>query len=208
MLVFMTDYSEWDSIYRQVPVNELGWELRKPRPILVEQLKKGLIHRGSALDLCCGLATNTIYLAQSGFATTGLDISKTALKAANNRTRKAGMQVGLLNGSFVDLPFAAGVFSFVFDMGCFHHVAVEDRSSFITGVHRVLKDGGNYLLTCFSYRNGVGWNHFTKGQIINLFQGHFRLENMEHYASLEGDDVTRFFYTVLMTKKSLVKGEG
>ena len=32
--------------------------------------------------------------------------------------------------------------SFVFDMGCFHHVEVEERAKFIAGVHRVLKEGG------------------------------------------------------------------
>lgn len=199
----MTDYSGWDSIYRQVPTNELGWELGEPRPILVEYLTKGLIPQGFALDLCSGLATNTICLAQSGFATIGMDISKTALKTANNRTQKAGMTVGLLNGSFVDLPFVGGVFGFVFDMGCFHHVSVEDRSRFIAGVYRVLKDGGIYMLTCFSYRNGVGWNHFTKKHILNLFQGYFKFKKIKRYASLEGDGVTRFFYTALMIKKDL-----
>ncbi len=199
----MTNYSEWDDIYREVPVNELGWELGKPRPILVEYLKKRLLPNGTALDLCCGFATNTMYIAQNGFDTTGMDISKTALDVAKKEIRRVGLQVGFVNGSFVDVPFAECIFSFVFDMGCFHHVAVRDRYRFIAGVHRVLKDGGIYMLTCFSYRNGAGWNHFTKEQIINLFQGNFEIGEMRHYASLEGDGATRFFYTTLMTKKAV-----
>jgi ubiquinone/menaquinone biosynthesis C-methylase UbiE len=56
--------------------------------------------------------------------------------------------------NFLNLPFDDAEFDFVFDMGCFHHVKVEDRRTFIGSVHRVLKNGGDYMLTCFSYRNG------------------------------------------------------
>lgn len=30
-------------------------------------------------------------------------------------------------------------------------------------------------MTCFSYRNGPAWNHFTAQQIIDLFSGYFEL---------------------------------
>jgi ubiquinone/menaquinone biosynthesis C-methylase UbiE len=63
-----------------------------------------------------------------------------------------------------DLPFGDEEFDFVLDMGCFHHVEIEDRTKFIKGVHRVLKIGGSYLLICFSYKNGPTWNHFAKNR--------------------------------------------
>jgi ubiquinone/menaquinone biosynthesis C-methylase UbiE len=195
------DYSEWDQVYRKYPLNELSWELGKPRPILVEYLEKRFIPKGSALDLCCGAATNSIYLAQNGFEVTGLDISKTALAIAKKKARQAKVNINFLEGSFVDLPLGGGIFDFLFDMGCFHHVEVKDRSKFISGVFRVLKEGGVYVLTCFSIRNGAGWNHFTIQQIVDLFSGFFEFEKSRHYPSLEGDGVTRFFYTVLMKKK-------
>jgi hypothetical protein len=56
------------------------------------------------------------------------------------------------------------------------------------------------MLTCFSYRNGSAWNHFTRKQIVDLFSNHFELEEIRHYPSLEGDGYIRFFYTVLMKK--------
>ncbi len=200
----MADYSEWDKIYSSYPLDELGWELGKPRPTLVEYVEKGLIPKGKALDLCCGAGTNTIYLAQSGFEVTGIDISKTAIEIAKKKAQQAKVNINLLNESFIDLPFNDEQFDFVFDMGCFHHVEVEERPKFIAGVHRVLKKGGVYMLTCFSYKNGRGWNHFTRQQIIDLFSGHFELGELRHYPSLEGDGVTRFFYTVLMKKKPSV----
>ena len=200
-MVFMCAYSEWDKIYRQYALNELGWELGKPRPTLVNLVETGSIKVGNALDLCCGAGTNTVYLAQHGFNVVGIDISATALKIAQSKASQANVAIGFVRESFVDLSFSSGVFDFVFDMGCFHHVEVEERSRFIVGVHRVLKDNGQYMLTCFSDRNGPAWNHFSRQQIIDLFSGFFKLESLQHAPSLEGDQVTRFFYTALMRRR-------
>ena len=196
-----SNYGEWDKYYRRYPLEELGWELGKPRPLLVEYMEKGLLPKGKALDLCCGAATNTVYLAQNGLEVTGIDISKTAIEIAKKKAHQAKVHISFISESFIDLSFSDGEFDFVFDMGCFHHVEVEERAKFIAGVHRVLRESGVYMLTCFSYRNGVGWNHFTEQQIVDLFGKVFVLSEVRHYSSLEGDGVIRFFYTVLMKKK-------
>lgn len=200
-VIMSSQYSEWDEYYREYSLEELGWELGKPRPILVEYLTAGLIPKGKALDTCCGAGSNPVYLAQNGFEVAGIDISITAIGYAKQKASKAKADIGFVNGSFVDLAFADEVFDFVFDMGCFHHVAVEQRDAFIEGVHRVLRRNGVYMLTCFSYRNGSGWNYFTQHEIEDLFSGSFNIEKIRHYPSLEGDGQTRFFYTVLMKKK-------
>lgn len=196
----MSNYNVWDEYYRNYPLEELGWELCKPRPILVTYLQDGLLPQGNALDLCCGAGTNTVYLAQNGYDIAALDISRTALGFAEENARAAHLQIGFLAASFIDLPFGEGMFDFIFDMGCFHHVLIRERNKFIEGVHRVLKSGGAYMLTCFSSRNGPGWNHFTRQQLIDIFNGSFQLGEFHHYSSLEGDRTTRYFYTVLMKK--------
>ena len=193
--------NEWDQIYHKYPLEELGWELGKPRPILREYVEKGLVKKGKALDICCGAGTNTVYLAEKGFEVTGIDISPTAVEYGKKKAAQAEVHVTFRVQNFLELPFEDGEFDFVFDMGCFHHVNVEDRLTFIKGVHRVLKKGGGYMLTCFSYKNGQAWNHFTKQQIIELFSDYFELGESRHYPSVEGDGVTRYFYTVLMKKK-------
>ena len=193
-------YAEWDEVYRTYSLDELGWELGKPRPILVEYFEAGLIPAGKTLDTCCGVGSNPIYLAQKGCEVTGIDISPTAIGIAKQKTKQAKVDISFVKGSFVDLGFADGVFDFVFDMGCFHHVEIEDRGKFIRGVHRILRDGGVYMLTCFSYRNGPSWNHFTRRQIVDFFAGLFEIWQIRHYPSLEGDGQVRFFYTALMRK--------
>jgi ubiquinone/menaquinone biosynthesis C-methylase UbiE len=199
---FMTsNYGEWDQIYRRYPVESWGWELGKPRPILVEFVEKGLIKRGKVLDLCCGAGTNTVYLAEKGFEVTAIDISRKAIAYAKEKAGHANVKIDFMIQSFVDLSFKDEKFDFVFDMGCFHHVEIVDRPKFITGVHRVLKKAGNYLLTCFSYKNGPAWNHFTEKQLISLFSDYFNIREIRHVSSIEGDGVKRYFYTVWMKKK-------
>jgi ubiquinone/menaquinone biosynthesis C-methylase UbiE len=160
------------------------------------------VKKGKALDICCGAGTNTIYLATKGFEVTGIDISPTAIEIAKKKAEQEKVKIDFMVQDFLNLPFGNDEFDFVFDMGCFHHVKVENRFTFINGVHRVLKKDGNYMLTCFSYKNGKAWNHFTKRQLIDLFSGLFEMGEFRHYPSLEGDGVTRYFYTVLMKKRN------
>ena len=49
-----SSYDKWDQIYRKYPLEELGWELGRPRPILVEFIEKGLIKKGKALTYVVG----------------------------------------------------------------------------------------------------------------------------------------------------------
>jgi SAM-dependent methyltransferase len=196
-----SNYSQWDNIYRRYSLNTLGWELGKPRPILVEFVENGKLTLGRVLDLCCGAGSNTVYMAEQGFEVVGMDVSPTAIGFAQKKAWQATVQVDFGLHSFVWLPFKDGAFDFVFDMGCFHHVEPEDRSKFIQGVHRVLRRQGVYMLTCFSWWNGPAWNHFTKQQLEAAFGTLFKFKIVRHYASAEGDGYTRFFYTVLMEKK-------
>jgi ubiquinone/menaquinone biosynthesis C-methylase UbiE len=152
------------------------------------------------LDVCCGAGTNAVFLAENGFAVTGIDISSRAIEYAKEKAKLANVKLRLFVQNFLTLPFEDEKFDFVLDIGCFHHVEIEDRPAFVNGVHRVLKQGGKYLLTCFSYRNGRNWNHFTKKQLIAIFSKRFEIEEFWHYGSPEGDGVKRFFYTVLMKK--------
>jgi ubiquinone/menaquinone biosynthesis C-methylase UbiE len=190
-------YEEWDEAYRH-SLTELPWELGRPRPQLVELIESGTIKPCKALDICCGAGTNTIYLASRGFAVTGIDISPKAIEIAKETAKAAGVTVRFQVGNVVRLPYENEEFGFVFDMGCFHHIRPDDRDAYIKGVHRVLKDRGRYQLTCFSSKNGSAWNHFTEKEIVSYFSPYFEVEDVKHAGSVEGDGVTRYFYTVLM----------
>jgi len=196
-----SNYEEWDRIYRKFPLEVLPWELGRPRKVLVDLVEKGLIPKGKALDICCGAGTNTVYLAEKGFQVTGIDISSKAVEYARKKAEQANVKINFMVQNFLKLPFQDEEFDFVFDMGCFHHVEVEDRNTFIKRISRVLKNDGLYLLICFSYKNGPAWNHFTKKQVIHLFSRYFEIKEIKHISSVEGDGLKRYFYSVLMEKK-------
>ncbi len=155
-----------------------------------------------ALDLCCGVGTNPIYLAGKGFEVTALDISDKAVEYAKQQASQEAVDIDFLVADFLKLPFVGEEFGFLFDFGCFHHVEVEDRDIFIEGIFRILESKATYLLTCFSYKNGPAWNHFKKNQIIRLFEDRFQIEWIKHVSSVEGDGVRRYFYEVLMYKNA------
>ncbi len=192
----------WDHIYHRYPPKSLPWELGKPRKVLLKLLDSGKVKPCKTLDLCCGAGTNPVYLATRGFEVTALDISDGAVKYAKDKAYEAKVDVDFLVGDFLNLPFRNEEFDFAFDFGCFHHVDVDDRTVFIDGVHRILKPDSRYSLVCFSDKNGPAWNHFTKEQIVDLFTDYFEIEWVSHVSSLEGDNVTRYFYEVLMKKPS------
>jgi ubiquinone/menaquinone biosynthesis C-methylase UbiE len=198
-----SDYEKWNRIYRNHSVEALPWELGKPRKVLVDLIEKGQIKKGKTLDTCCGAGTNTLYLAKKGFQVTGIDISSKAIEYSKEKARKTNIKVRFQIQNFLNLQFKDEELNFAFDMGCFHHVLVKDRSTYIKGVNRVFKTGGSYLMVCFSCRNDPAWNHFTEEQIIQLFSNYFKIKNIEHIASVEGDGYVRYFYAVLMEKKQV-----
>ena len=112
-----SSYDEWDQIYRKYPLEELGWKLGRPRPILVEFIEKGFIKKGKALDIYCGAGTNTVYLAEKGFEVTGIGISSKAIAYAKKKAKQANVNINLMAQNFLNLPFEKAEFDFVFDMG-------------------------------------------------------------------------------------------
>jgi len=197
----MSEYEKWDQIYRKYPPESLPWELGKPRPVLVDLIKSGkVIPKGEALDICCGLGTNTIYLATAGFETIGTDISKTAVEYARRRSRQAGVEIQFYVGSALELPFGDDEFDFVFDMGCFHHILPSDRGEFVQVIRRVLKKKAHYFMVCFSDQNGTAWNHFSTEDIVTIWSPHLGIISIERFSSVEGDGRTRFFLATLMRR--------
>ena len=195
-------YEKWKNMYQAGQAGQYPWELGKPRDFLVELVEKGMVQGRKGLDTCCGLGTNSLFLAEKGFDVTGIDISGDAVKIANQRARKEAMSKSahFQVENFMNMKFDAMSFDFVLDVGCFHHVAKEDRNFFIENVHRLLRPSGRYLLMCFSDHMERAWNHFSERQIVKLFSRHFEILALDEISSVEGDGITRFFYVVLMEK--------
>ncbi|MDQ1279531.1 MAG: hypothetical protein QG670_793 [Thermoproteota archaeon] len=191
---------EWDALYRRYAPDRLPWERGKPDTNLIESVEKGIVEKGRVLDVCSGLGTQGIYLAEQGFEVYGIDISPTAVSFSKKRCERKGLICNLTIGDASNLKFPAGFFTLVFDRGCFHSIRPERREAFINGVHRVLKKNGKYHMTCFSYKNGPAQNHFTKQDIKRQFSTQFQILSIKEEV-VEDNGSKIYFYISLMEKK-------
>jgi len=90
---------DFDAIYRgespgegMAPTTTPPWDNKEPSESVIAWQTGGWVH-GDVLDIGCGYGDNAVYLAKNGHPVTGLDISPTALKTAEQRAKDAGVDV-------------------------------------------------------------------------------------------------------------------
>ncbi|MBI2305027.1 MAG: class I SAM-dependent methyltransferase [Chloroflexi bacterium] len=188
---------EWDRTYRYSH-HFVPWEAWQPSPDLIRLVERGEIKKGQrALDLGCGLGTQSLYLTSQGVEVVGLDISPAALGYAVKRTSGGGGAPRFLVGDALSLPFADESFDLVYDRGCFHHQELGGRFTYMREVARVLRVGGGYQLIAFQHR-------ISSQGIYELFGSHFivlSIESAQFRERLSG--ILRYFYCAFMRKRAI-----
>ena len=128
------------------------WDSGVPPPELVSVVEgPDRLTPGHALDLGCGTGTNSIYLAQHGWQTTGIDFVPRAIRVARRKAEAAQASPRLLVGDVTRLTeLAVGAdYSLVLDLGCFHSIPDARREAYVGGVTAVARSGATFLLFCF-----------------------------------------------------------
>src|SRR5438876_144079 len=92
-----------------------------------------------ALELGCGTGVLLADLAQKYRFVVGIDVSREMMEA----TRK--LDLPIVAGDCSILPFESASFDLVICRGVLHHV--PDRSSALAEIHRVLRPGGEFILS-------------------------------------------------------------
>ncbi|MFQ5796591.1 MAG: class I SAM-dependent methyltransferase [Candidatus Bipolaricaulia bacterium] len=118
---------------------------------LVERFKGRGIN--NICDLGCGAGRHLVYLAQEGFESYGLDISKTALDYARSWLDQAGLRAALTQGDISEIPYSEAAFDALISTYVIYHNRLEGIKRTISEIHRVLRDGGLVLLTFQSKRS-------------------------------------------------------
>jgi SAM-dependent methyltransferase len=140
-----------DRIYRKLPPEDIPWNVEAPPKALVELVESGRIRPCRAIDLGCGAGNYAIYLAGKGFDVTGVDISPTAIRIAEENARRKGVMCRFVAADVLgDLREVEGTFDFAYDWELLHHIFPEQRQRYIENVHGKLNPGGRYLSLCFS----------------------------------------------------------
>jgi SAM-dependent methyltransferase len=145
---------DFDSVYRgestQMGVGERPpWSLGEPQPELVTLIEQGKFH-GDVLDVGCGEAAVSLYLAERGYITVGLDLSPTAIDLA----RREAENRGLTNASFevADISSFTGYdrrFGTIVDSTLFHSIPVEAREGYQQSIVRAAELGASYFVLVF-----------------------------------------------------------
>ena len=107
---------------------------------------------GAALDLGCGTGFWSVRLAERGWDVTGVEIVPKALRAAQERAQKAGVEIRFLKGSVAALR-DAGVgsgFRLVLDFGTVHGLTPGEVKAVAREVSAVTSDDATLLMYAFS----------------------------------------------------------
>ena len=125
------------------------WSIGEPQPELAALIEQGKFH-GEVLDVGCGEAAVSLYLAERGFTTVGLDLSSTAIELA----KAAAAKRGLTNAAFEVADISAftgydGRFGTIVDSTLFHSIPVEARDGYQQSIVRAAAPGASYYALVF-----------------------------------------------------------
>jgi SAM-dependent methyltransferase len=144
----------FESAYRgEVPSLGAGpkppWSIGAPQPALAALIEQGKFH-GDVLDVGCGEAAISLYLAERHYTTVGLDLSQTAVNLARAEAAKRG----LTNATFdvADISDFTGYdrrFGTIVDSTLFHSIPVEAREGYLRSIVRAAAPGASYIVLVF-----------------------------------------------------------
>ena len=134
--------------------NRPPWSIGEPQPEIAALIEAGKFH-GDVLDAGCGEAAVSLFLAERGFTTVGLDQSPTAI----NLAREKAARRGLANATFDVADISAfdgydGRFGTIVDSTLFHSMPVELREGYQQSIVRAAAPGASYFVLVFD-RAGV-----------------------------------------------------
>lgn len=147
-----SEVMDWDSAYRHAGPFEgpPPWNIGEPQPELTALIESGKV-RSDVLDAGCGYAELSLALAADGYTVVGVDLTPTAIAAAN----RAAQQRNLATASFVQADITSftgydGRFNTVIDSTLFHSLPVEARDGYLRSVHQAAAPGASYFVLVFA----------------------------------------------------------
>lgn len=106
---------------------------------------------GKILELCCGTGRLTLPLAEQGFNITGVDISKTMLDRAKNKTAETNLDITFIEADIRYLTLPDTYDAIFIPFNSIHHLyKTEDLFLAFNAVKAHLKPDGYFLLDCFN----------------------------------------------------------
>lgn len=140
------------------PIALLRNQHKVEMPWILEEIRRNIGYRAEILDMGCGAGFLSNDLALAGHSVTGIDLSTSSLKVAEDRDRTH--TVRYQQGDVYQVPFPRESFDVVAAMDLLEHVS--DPSKVIAEATRVLRPGGLFFFNTFN-KNPLAWLVVIKG---------------------------------------------
>ncbi|BBY43222.1 class I SAM-dependent methyltransferase [Mycolicibacterium celeriflavum] len=125
------------------------WSIGEPQPELATLIEQGKFH-GDVLDAGCGEAAISLYLAERGFTTVGLDQSPTAIELARAEAANRGLTTASFEVADIsDFGGYDGRFGTIVDSTLFHSMPIELREGYLRSIVRAAAPGASYFVLVF-----------------------------------------------------------
>jgi SAM-dependent methyltransferase len=179
------DVIDWDDAYQEHGPFEgpPPWNIGEPQPELAELVRAGKI-RSDVLDAGCGYAELSLALAADGYTVVGIDLTPTAVAAAN----RAAQERNLSSASFVQADITTfsgydGRFNTIIDSTLFHSLPVEGRDAYLKSVHRAAAPGANFYILVFAKEAFpaeavFGPNTVTEGELRSAVSKYWEIDEI------------------------------
>jgi SAM-dependent methyltransferase len=117
-------------------------------PYLSQYVDREDLRGKKVLEIGLGFGTLGQLLASEGSEYHGVDIAAGPVAMMRRRLEALGLPDGYVQeASVLELPFPAGMFDYVYSIGCLHHTGDLPRS--VAEVHRVLAPGGRAVVMLY-----------------------------------------------------------
>ncbi len=114
------------------------------------------------LDYGCGNGRLLDLLYEKNISYTGIDISQKLINIARNKYKSENINFYKIDASQSSLPFESNYFNTIYSVAVLHHMPSEELRREITKeLHRVLKPGGQIIITV--------WNLWQRKYLKNIF---------------------------------------
>lgn len=138
---------DWDDMYRQ---GTPPWSIGRPQPELASFVEQGAVH-GDVLDAGCGHAALALDLAARGYTVVGLDMSATAIAAAQETAAERGLTtVSFARADIVSFRGYDNRFSTIFDSGLLHALPADQRQDYLESIFRAAAPGAVLYILAFA----------------------------------------------------------
>ena len=108
-----TERNKIDRIYKNMPLDEIPWNVEVPPDAIVELVESGIVKPCRNIDLGCGAGNCALYLSDRGFDVTGIDFSPAAIKIAQETAKKKGTKCTFIISDILNnLDEVKGTFDF------------------------------------------------------------------------------------------------